>query len=105
MALAKTVEHDTGVELNYWRITRVEIDGLLKSTSVVLSGYLSAEPRAAGKRPIHQHKFLWIGADSPVTPQIIMAGQAYQACYTKIKSETAKLGISNPTIFLGASDV
>jgi len=106
MALAKTLQHNnTGVNLAYWRITRVEIDGLANSTVVIVSGYVSQEARNSGKRPIGSYKFLWTGANNPITPQILMAGQAYQACYNKIKSETASMGIPNPTFFTDAESV
>jgi len=106
MALLKTLEHKkTGVELTYWRITRAEIDGLRNSTRIFLSGYISAEARAAGKLPLDSVSFEWRGADNPVTPTILMQGLAYAACYAKVKAQAASIGISNPVLFNDATDI
>jgi hypothetical protein len=105
MALGKAIELKNGVTVSYWRITRAELDGLANTTKIRLSGYLSAASRNEGKHPITSYEYLWAGANNPVTPQVLMAGQAYMACYTKIKAEVPSIGGINPVLFGEASDV
>lgn len=106
MALGKQIPFDnTGVTLAYWRITHFETNALSNTTKVIVSGYLSKEARDDGKRPLKHYNFIWPGAENPITKEIVLAGQAYQACYTKIKSETAKLGLSNPVVFTDAESL
>lgn len=105
MALSLEITLRTGVTATYWRITRVEIDGLANTTKAYLSGYLSQTARNEGKRPVRTYEFLWSGEDNPVTPSVIMAGTAYTACYNKIKAEVPSIGNINPPLFGSATDV
>lgn len=106
MALAKAREFNrSGVTLNYWRITKLEVDLLVNSTKAILSGYASMEARDAGKAPIESVSFIWNGADNPVTQAIMLQGTAYAACYNKIKQQAAGLGNTNSTAFADAEDI
>lgn len=105
MALSLEIELRSGVTASYWRITRAELDGLANTTKIKLSGYLSETARNEGKRPVKTFEFLWSGAQNPVTPSVLMAGQAYVACYNKIKAEVPTIGGINPALFGDATDV
>ena len=105
MALGLDVELQNGVTATYWRITRAEIDGLANTTKIRLSGYLSETARNEGKRPVKKYEFLWAGENNPVTPAVLMAGQAYAACYAKIKAEVPSIGNINPALFGDAEDL
>ena len=106
MALSKAIEiKNSGVTASYWRITRIEIDGLSNSTKVFISGYVDQAARVAHKQPIHTVIFDWRGADNPITPTVLSQGQGYAACYAKAKAQAASIGISNPTIFNDATDI
>lgn len=107
MAFEKIVQHASGVEVKYWRITKVEIDLPGQSTKLTMSGYVSVEARNAGKNPLASHTFIWTGADNPVTMAVMQAGTAFQACYNKMKNEQPKaLGaLQNPLIFNDATNV
>ena len=51
MALIKTYDPQTGYTVEYWRISRIEIDYSHKTAVVVIEGYLNAEARISGKKP------------------------------------------------------
>ena len=105
MALALDLTLRSGVVAGYWRITRAELDGLANTTKIKLSGYLSATARNEGKSPVKNYEFIWVGANNPVTPTVLMAGQAYAACYAKVKAEVPSIGGLNPSLFGAATDV
>lgn len=62
MAIYKEKELETGVIVNYWRITRINenFDG---SVEVYLGGYLSKQSRLAGKSPIEYKTFQFSARD------------------------------------------
>ena len=49
MALNKTIEHISGVNIEYWKIAKVDLNYLSYTGSVLLLGYISQEAREQNK--------------------------------------------------------
>lgn len=62
MALNKAIELDTGVTLNYWRITRINED-FNGNVEVYLGGYISDVARLAGKQALEYRTFNFTARD------------------------------------------
>ena len=53
MALSKAVElNDSGLTVDYWRITHVIVDRITPGITAVIHGYASEALRRAGKGPV-----------------------------------------------------
>ena len=52
MALNKTIEHISGVNIEYWKIAKVDLNYLSYTGSVLLLGYISQEAREQNKVPL-----------------------------------------------------
>lgn len=57
MALKKAVPHASGIDVEYWRVTKVEIDLLNGFGCFTLSGYVNEDIRNAGGKPLMQREF------------------------------------------------
>ncbi len=98
MALSKQLEFGkTGLMLGYWRLVAVNIDFVSNITIVKVAGYVDGASRLAGNAPIDYKTIRWVGSDNPITPQLMMAGQAFTAAYTKLTApETRPMMPANP---------
>jgi hypothetical protein len=52
MALNKIIEHISGVNMEYWKIAKVDLNYLSYTGSILLLGYTSQEARQQNKVPL-----------------------------------------------------
>lgn len=57
MALIKSIEGETGVSAEYWRVIEVNLNYFAGVGAVALVGYVSKATRNAGKRPLDAKQF------------------------------------------------
>jgi len=104
MALQKDIEvNNTGVVASYWKITETDIDWFGKTADVAISGFLNADARHSGKKPLMVKHFHFSGASFPFT----VGGNVLSEGYLAIKnySETSPDGTVIYSIFKDAEDI
>ena len=54
MALLKKIytEDDTGVYAEYWKISEINSNWITNNIEIIMVGYISAEARESGKKPL-----------------------------------------------------
>jgi hypothetical protein len=104
MALQKTIHTNYGVDLTYWRITRMQIDWQNKIAEVFLGGWISRDARNANANAFEFHSVQFDANDWPFTTN----GHNFTEAYDRIKLPIYDLNdSSNPdrNPFTGAADV
>jgi hypothetical protein len=86
MALKKSVTLGSGVQANYHKITRLNIDVVNKHADVTLALYVSEELKTEGKEPISNQGFFWSGDDYPFTIDALNSSNPIAIAYAKIKA-------------------
>jgi len=82
MGLQKSLELETGVSGNYWKITRMNADYINNTIGVQLSLYKDKATRDANKSPMNNNDYkIVLETDSDVTRE---------AVYTKLKDIVTK---------------
>ncbi len=85
MALKMRIELDTGLEADYWRISKVLIVGMQTFTAYV-ELYKNEQARRSLKQPVFRDEFTWEAESLPVTKEEIERGiNPMKVCYTKLK--------------------
>ncbi len=98
MALLKEISvRGSGVNASYWRVMGFNVDFAANIAIITLAGYVSQELRNSGANPIIKKKVRWVGSENPITPEQMVAGNAFTAAYTKlVAAETNPLNPPNP---------
>ena len=85
MALKKKIELETGIEADYWRISKVLIVGMQSATAYV-ELFKDEGSRRGSKQPVLRDEFTWAGEDNPFTADGIERGvNPMKICYAKLK--------------------
>ncbi len=85
MALQKSIEiKNSGVEVEYWKVSQLNINWHKKESHCVLEGFLNKEARDADKLPLDSRSWSWSGDEFPFSDE----GSNVSEAYDIIKTET-----------------
>ncbi len=104
MALNKTIQSQYGVDLTYWKCTRLNIDWLNKIGEIFLGGWPNQQARINGVEALEYKSFVFRYDDWPFTPN----GYNITEAYERLKLPIMRLVTNEPediNPFTGAVDV
>ncbi|NBI08252.1 hypothetical protein [Senegalia massiliensis] len=100
MALGKTVEHETGIDIYYWNINRIDIRRNNDYVSIQVFGYINENIYRAGKSNLIERVFI-VNNDNGLLDEYFnssnMVNNIYDIGYKYLKE--------NESFFDGAVDI
>ncbi|NYZ17912.1 hypothetical protein HL658_35675 [Azospirillum sp. RWY-5-1] len=101
MALVKAIPTDFGIDATYWHIHAIDIARPQRAVQVTMAGYIDADARRGGRRPIASLTLQLAGDRFPGT----IDGIAYAAIYERLATPGEVPDDGDPTgWFVGAAE-
>jgi hypothetical protein len=105
MALQKTITTVYGVDLNYWKVTRLNIDWHNKIAEVFLGGWPQQATRLQGTEALEYRSQVFRHDDWPFTPNGYNITEAYERLKLPILQHMSGPESHDVNPFTGAVDV
>jgi len=82
MALQLAIEHETGVILNYWKISTTDVCWYIGGRCIIVDGYIDYQARLDGKVPLGTKIYEYMDNDFHVEPDDNLVYEAYEKLKT-----------------------
>lgn len=105
MALNKPISTAYGIDLSYWKVTRLNIDWLNKVAEVFLGGWPNQQARTNGVDALEYRTQVFRHDDWPFTPNGYNITEAYERLKLPIMKPNVIEGEEDLNPFTGATDV
>jgi hypothetical protein len=105
MALQKTIPTPYGVDLTYWKITRLNIDWLNQIGEVFLGGWPNQQARLNGVQALEYKTQVFRYDDWPFTADGYNITEAYERLKLPILEHVGQGEMHDNNPFTGATDV
>lgn len=105
MALQKTIPTPYGVDLTYWKVTRLNIDWLNQIGEVFLGGWPNQQARLNGVQALEYKTQVFRHDDWPFTADGYNITEAYERLKLPIMEHVGQGEMHDNNPFTGAMDV
>lgn len=105
MALQKTIPTPYGVDLTYWKVTRLNIDWLNEIGEVFLGGWPNQQARLNGVEALEYKTQVFRHDDWPFTADGYNITEAYERLKLPIMEHVGQGEMHDNNPFTGATDV
>jgi hypothetical protein len=105
MALQKTIPTPYGVDLTYWKVTRLNIDWLNQIGEVFLGGWPNQQARLNGVQALEYKTQVFRHDDWPFTADGYNITEAYERLKLPIMEHVGQGEMHDNNPFTGATDV
>jgi hypothetical protein len=105
MALQKTIPTPYGVDLTYWKVTRLNIDWLNQIGEVFLGGWPNQQARLNGVQALEYKTQVFRHDDWPFTADGYNITEAYERLKLPILEHVGQGEMHDNNPFTGATDV
>jgi hypothetical protein len=105
MALQKTISTPYGVDLTYWKVTRLNIDWLNQIGEVFLGGWPNQQARLNGVQALEYKTQVFRHDDWPFTADGYNITEAYERLKLPIMEHVGQGEMHDNNPFTGATDV
>lgn len=105
MALQKTIPTAYGVDLTYWKVTRLNIDWLNQIGEVFLGGWPNQQARLNGVQALEYKTQVFRHDDWPFTADGYNITEAYERLKLPIVEHVGQGEMHDNNPFTGATDV
>jgi len=105
MALQKTIPTPYGVDLTYWKVTRLNIDWLNEIGEVFLGGWPNQQARLNGVQALEYKTQVFRHDDWPFTADGYNITEAYERLKLPIMEHVGQGEMHDNNPFTGATDV